>query len=489
MWKDNLPHGQGILYNSNGEAEHSGEWNEGKLKTVDSVIEYTPEGIKITGIQNDIIETPHKEPSSVEKIKRLWWLVLVLLLLVILGVAGFLLLRDDGNESSATVRNKKEFDSLPPNVAQIVIPTDSCNEPDFTKVDFSRFSNLVSVKIGDNCFENAESVIFSNMNALQAINVGKNGFTKHKNGYDELVNNKELVIRDCRNLENITVDRYSFSDYNAFSAENLPSLKMLSFGQQKEDSFNFYKAGLTLEGLNSLESLTVGYDSFHNIQHSRFSGLPKLKQINLGVSQFWCSLYALSQKNGLSYKKGNYQPFSKAEVLGINLNTCNDDGLKELRFDGYNDLRSLVIDDNCFEKTEKVSLSGLNKLQSVTIGKNTFTNHKNGFGGEESKEFLISNCKSLESVSAGKYAFSDYTVMVIELVPSMETIVLGDTNSESFNFYNASLTLRDLPSLKEVTVGVDSSHNADNSVIENTPQLEDLIMGESGEMVGFFQCG
>ena len=63
LWKENVPHGQGILYNSNGEAEHSGEWNEGKLKTVDSVIEYTPEGIKISGIQNEVLETPHKEYS------------------------------------------------------------------------------------------------------------------------------------------------------------------------------------------------------------------------------------------------------------------------------------------------------------------------------------------------------------------------------------------------------------------------------------------
>ena len=110
----------------------------------------------------------------------------------------------------------------------------------------------------------------------------------------------------------------------------------------------------------------------------------------------------------------------------------------------FSKLESLVIGDNCFSYVTEVKMVGLSELESVEIGKNSFTQHKNDYGNDSNRHFYLKNCPKLKSLKMGLFSFSDYTVCEIENVDALEVIEMGELNEESYNFAYASLELKSI---------------------------------------------
>ena len=85
---------------------------------------------------------------------------------------------------------------------------------------------------------------------------------------------------------------------------------------------------------------------------------------------------------------------------------------------------------------------GLNQLESVVIGQNSFTKKKNNYGNDPNRHFYLKNCERVRELIIGYWSFSDYSVCEIENVPSLEVIEMGDLNRRSYIFYYASLELK-----------------------------------------------
>ena len=100
--------------------------------------------------------------------------------------------------------------------------------------------------------------------------------------------------------------------------------------------------------------------------------------------------------------------------------------------------------DCCFRETEELKLIGLNKLESVVIGKYSFTkvDYNAANGMNPNRHFYLKNCEKLRELKIGCYSFTDYCVCEIENVPSLEVIEMGELNEFSGNFYYASLELK-----------------------------------------------
>ena len=71
-------------------------------------------------------------------------------------------------------------------------------------------------------------------------------------------------------------------------------------------------------------------------------------------------------------------------------------------------LESIEIGNKCFKSVQTFKIDGLNRLKSIKIGKNSFTDVKNENGYVSSKSFHILYCESLESIQIGEYSFSDF---------------------------------------------------------------------------------
>jgi len=129
-------------------------------------------------------------------------------------------------------------------------------------------------------------------------------------------------------------------------------------------------------------------------------------------------------------------------VLVVDSGCCNDSELKVLDFSRFRNLREVRVGDECFEYVDEVKLIGLNRLESVVIGENSFTKEKNSYGDDPNRHFYLKNCERLRELKMGPYSFSYYAVCEIENVPSLEVIEMGKVNRDSGNFFYASLELK-----------------------------------------------
>ena len=121
---------------------------------------------------------------------------------------------------------------------------------------------------------------------------------------------------------------------------------------------------------------------------------------------------------------------------------CCNESVKMLDLSELKCLKRIEIGDDCFTSVSEVKLTGL-QLESVVIGMNSFTKHKNDIGNDPNRHFYVKNCPSLKELKIGAFSFSDYSVCEIEDTPALETIQIGDLGEEGCeNFHDASLQLK-----------------------------------------------
>ena len=129
------------------------------------------------------------------------------------------------------------------------------------------------------------------------------------------------------------------------------------------------------------------------------------------------------------------------EVITVGDNKCNG---KNDRIDlsKYFNLKNVSIGNECFYFQDVLNLTGLHSLERVMIGENSFTKEKNDDGNDTNRKLYVKNCDALKELKIGPYSFSDYSVIEIENVNSLELIEMGNMKHLSNNFYYASLELK-----------------------------------------------
>ena len=98
---------------------------------------------------------------------------------------------------------------------------------------------------------------------------------------------------------------------------------------------------------------------------------------------------------------------------------------------------------------ETFQIEGLNRLKTIKIGNNSFTQVKkynwdesNRAANNQSKSFHILNCESLESIEIGEYSFSDFGgEFELKNLPQLQSIQIGTIGSDSSNFSNSSFVI------------------------------------------------
>ena len=106
-------------------------------------------------------------------------------------------------------------------------------------------------------------------------------------------------------------------------------------------------------------------------------------------------------------------------------------------------LESIEIGNECFESVKTFKIDGLNRLKTIKIGNNSFTQEEDDWGNDKSKSFHILNCESLESIEIGEYSFSDYAgEFELKNLPQLRSIQIGSIGRDSCNFYHSSFVIR-----------------------------------------------
>ena len=146
------------------------------------------------------------------------------------------------------IHNWTEWKNVNERVTELVIPSNCCNEGEWSVLDVSGLKWLKSIEIGDECFENVNEVKLIGMNRLESVVIGVNSFTKCKSGWFPSVNpNRHFYLKNCERVRELKMGRYSFSDYSVCEIESVPSLEVIEMGDLKEGSGSFWYASLELK--------------------------------------------------------------------------------------------------------------------------------------------------------------------------------------------------------------------------------------------------
>ena len=125
-------------------------------------------------------------------------------------------------------------------------------------------------------------------------------------------------------------------------------------------------------------------------------------------------------------------------VLVVGSNACNDTSFTRLDLSGYKQLKSVRIGSFCFNGVNVVKIVGLDELEAMEVGTESFKRHDQG---REGRAFVLKDCKALRRLGIGFRSFHDYSVCDMNNLPKLEVISIGDLIKESHNFYYANLRL------------------------------------------------
>ena len=125
----------------------------------------------------------------------------------------------------------------------IIVADGSCNDDDaITELDLSRFKNLTSLIVGDDCFGYVTTMNVVEMDNLESIRIGMNSFGSSEEA------DYSFSVKNCSSLKELRIAPNSFGEWNFTEFENLPSLEMIQIGYMYSyDGSNFNSASLELK--------------------------------------------------------------------------------------------------------------------------------------------------------------------------------------------------------------------------------------------------
>ena len=123
---------------------------------------------------------------------------------------------------------------------------------------------------------------------------------------------------------------------------------------------------------------------------------------------------------------------NRVEELIVKDKSCNGKEWKSFDLSLLSKLRKLIVGDECFNKVERVKLNGLNELESVVVGKESFT-----FESDTTTSFEMKDCEKVKELIIGEESFHIFGKFSLENTPSMERIIM-----KGANFYWASCRIR-----------------------------------------------
>ena len=144
------------------------------------------------------------------------------------------------------MHNYFDIESIASSVTSLIIPDWSCNDLHDAIFDFSRFSVIESIEIGNDCFGLVKTFKIDGLNRLKTVKIGRNSFTQEKNSYGN-DSSKSFHILNCESLESIVIGEFSFNDFGGeFELKNLPRLQSIEIGDAESDSFNLHSSFLEI---------------------------------------------------------------------------------------------------------------------------------------------------------------------------------------------------------------------------------------------------
>ena len=154
--------------------------------------------------------------------------------------------------TTVTVSTVAQWNSIPTSINRIIISSNSLNVKSFTTMDFSTFTSLRMIEIGNECGMYVTSVKITGLSSLKSVRIGKDSFTKNKGDYSSESNAIGVFqLKDCPKVKSLQIGLFSFSSYKQCLIANVGALESIKMGEWESasNSYNFYYASLELKSM------------------------------------------------------------------------------------------------------------------------------------------------------------------------------------------------------------------------------------------------
>ena len=125
---------------------------------------------------------------------------------------------------------------------------------------------------------------------------------------------------------------------------------------------------------------------------------------------------------------------NRIEELTVKDNSCKGNEWSALDLSLMPNLKEFIVGDNCFSYVYDVKLIGLNQLERVVIGENSFAKEdvtdRHIYG-----HFYLRDCERVKELGIGYGSFQGFLVCEINSVPSLEVIEMGVPDEDSRVFF------------------------------------------------------
>ena len=166
--------------------------------------------------------------------------------------------------------------------------------------------------------------------------------------------------------------------------------------------------------------------------------------------------------------------------LVIGANTCNLPDLQSIDFSQFPLLAEVYIEDNCFQYVYTVKFTNLQYLKLISVGRRCFSPViQASIPLPKTQSFLIiRECMALEVLTVGAFSFLCFTDMLLDQLPSLRTLVIGDLNTQSYCFtYAPQLKLSNLNSLELIQLGCSVFMKVRSVIFDNMKSLRYIQLG------------
>lgn len=130
-------------------------------------------------------------------------------------------------------------------------------------------------------------------------------------------------------------------------------------------------------------------------------------------------------------------------ITSLRVASGSGEGLSRFEVVGFNLLKEIIIEDNCFVNTSYFKLDELSRLEKLVVGKKSFTS------GEyvnklfyTDRHFYVMNCPLLKLIDIGDCSFAEYGgEWKLSGLEKLEKLRIMSDHEESYNFNGSSFVV------------------------------------------------
>ena len=137
------------------------------------------------------------------------------------------------SDLNANIHSMDEFEAMDRSVEVLIVDSNACNDPSITHLDLSSFKCLRVFKMGDCSFAYVEELNLVELEKLERVVIGVNCYSKENSlGH--------FSLKNCPQVKELKMGRYSFRGYSTCEIEGDDSLEVIEMGELNEETSNFY---------------------------------------------------------------------------------------------------------------------------------------------------------------------------------------------------------------------------------------------------------